>query len=317
MPRCAAGCGAGPTPSGGSAGQPDHARARRRLDVHRRAQRVAAAVTASAGDGWRRRPLRLPRRSLGPSRPDEPVPRRDHVRLRPRRPAAIDEVRAIHRRVAGLAPDGRPYAASDPHLLAWVHVAEVDSFLGAYQRYGAVAPDAGGVRRVRRRDRPGRRRARRRRCAVDGRRAGREAGSYGPSCAGAAEARAAARFLVLEPPLPAAPAPRLPADRRPAIGAAPALGRWPLRLPSLPLAEATLGRASRDAVSRDVRSGLPARRALTCARASVELARAASCSRRSGLAFTVVARRCRRDAAEHHHRHDLVQLSHIAARHSR
>ena len=28
----------------------------------------------------------------------------------------IDVVRAVHRRVVGTAPDGRPYAASDPHL---------------------------------------------------------------------------------------------------------------------------------------------------------------------------------------------------------
>lgn len=49
----------------------------------------------------------------------------------------IDRVRAIHERVRGKAPDGRPYRASDPHLLLWVHVAEADSFLRAYQRYGA------------------------------------------------------------------------------------------------------------------------------------------------------------------------------------
>ncbi|HXZ69812.1 MAG TPA: oxygenase MpaB family protein [Streptosporangiaceae bacterium] len=28
-------------------------------------------------------------------------------------------MRAIHRRVTGTAPDGRPYAASGPHLLTW------------------------------------------------------------------------------------------------------------------------------------------------------------------------------------------------------
>lgn len=48
----------------------------------------------------------------------------------------IDRVRAIHERVRGKAPDGRPYRASDPHLLRWVHVAEADSFLRAHQRYG-------------------------------------------------------------------------------------------------------------------------------------------------------------------------------------
>lgn len=49
----------------------------------------------------------------------------------------IERVRQIHERVRGKAPDGRPYRASDPHLLLWVHVAEADSFLRAYQRYGA------------------------------------------------------------------------------------------------------------------------------------------------------------------------------------
>ena len=51
--------------------------------------------------------------------------------------AIIARVRAIHERVRGTAPDGRPYAASDPHLLRWVHITEVDSFLVAYQRFGA------------------------------------------------------------------------------------------------------------------------------------------------------------------------------------
>ena len=31
--------------------------------------------------------------------------------------------------------DGRPYAASDPELLTWVHVAEVSNFLAAHLRY--------------------------------------------------------------------------------------------------------------------------------------------------------------------------------------
>ncbi|HYS40081.1 MAG TPA: oxygenase MpaB family protein, partial [Pseudonocardiaceae bacterium] len=50
--------------------------------------------------------------------------------------AAIERIRAVHDRVHGTSPDGRPYRANDPHLLAWVHVAEVDSFLRCYQRYG-------------------------------------------------------------------------------------------------------------------------------------------------------------------------------------
>ncbi|WP_307944100.1 oxygenase MpaB family protein [Pseudomonas mosselii] len=47
----------------------------------------------------------------------------------------IDKVRTIHLKVTGTALDGRPYAASDPDLLTWVHVAEVSSFLAAHLRY--------------------------------------------------------------------------------------------------------------------------------------------------------------------------------------
>ncbi len=51
---------------------------------------------------------------------------------------AIASVRRIHERVRGTAPDGRPYAASDPHLVTFVHVTEVDSFLVSHQRYAAA-----------------------------------------------------------------------------------------------------------------------------------------------------------------------------------
>ncbi|WP_111497392.1 oxygenase MpaB family protein [Marinobacter bohaiensis] len=47
----------------------------------------------------------------------------------------IERVRRIHAGITGVAPDGRPYAASDPELLVWVHVAEMRSFLEAYLRY--------------------------------------------------------------------------------------------------------------------------------------------------------------------------------------
>ncbi len=54
----------------------------------------------------------------------------------------IERVRAIHLQVTGHAPDGRPYAASDPDLLTWVHVAEVSSFLKSHLRYlGPTLPD--------------------------------------------------------------------------------------------------------------------------------------------------------------------------------
>lgn len=37
---------------------------------------------------------------------------------------------------AGTAPDGRPYSATDPALLTWIHIALVDSMLEAYLRFG-------------------------------------------------------------------------------------------------------------------------------------------------------------------------------------
>ena len=117
-------------------GQPDRAGARRRVDVRRRHPRAAAPDPAPGRDARRRRALRLPRRHVGPARAHQPVPRGHDVRPRGGRPAAVDAVRAIHDRVVGVLDDGTPYAANDPHLLGWVHVAEVDSFLRAHTVYG-------------------------------------------------------------------------------------------------------------------------------------------------------------------------------------
>ena len=50
--------------------------------------------------------------------------------------AAIARIRKIHDRVQGFLPDGTPYSANDPALLAWVHVTETVSFLDAWLRYG-------------------------------------------------------------------------------------------------------------------------------------------------------------------------------------
>lgn len=50
--------------------------------------------------------------------------------------AVLARVRTIHGGVRGTLPDGTPYAADDPHLLAWVHVTEAISFLDAWIRFG-------------------------------------------------------------------------------------------------------------------------------------------------------------------------------------
>ncbi|MCX5403131.1 DUF2236 domain-containing protein [Streptomyces sp. NBC_00335] len=57
---------------------------------------------------------------------------------------AVDRVRAVHERVRGTTAAGEPYCAADPHLLGWVHAAEVDSFLRAHERFGAHPLNAAG-----------------------------------------------------------------------------------------------------------------------------------------------------------------------------
>jgi uncharacterized protein (DUF2236 family) len=57
--------------------------------------------------------------------------------------STVSGISRLHERVRGVAPDGRPYAATDPALLTWVHIALVDSMLEAYLRFGTagLAPD--------------------------------------------------------------------------------------------------------------------------------------------------------------------------------
>jgi uncharacterized protein (DUF2236 family) len=52
---------------------------------------------------------------------------------------AIKKVKAIHDRVSGRLPDGSDYRATDPWLLAWVHVAGAINFLDSWRRYGEPA----------------------------------------------------------------------------------------------------------------------------------------------------------------------------------
>src|SRR6185437_10154268 len=167
--------------------------------------------------------------------------------------AMIRRVQAIHRRVTGVAPDGRPYSAADPHLLRWVHLAEVDSFLLAYQRYGEHPLDQAGrdgyVADMARvavalgvSDPP-----------TTEAELSRQLAGYRPELASTAAARDAARFMLLQPPLPLpvrAPYAVLAAA---AVGSLPRWARWPLRLPYLPVAEATVVRLAGDGLVRTIR----------------------------------------------------------------
>jgi uncharacterized protein (DUF2236 family) len=167
--------------------------------------------------------------------------------------AAVARVRRIHERVRGVAPDGRPFAAGDPHLLRWVHVAEVDSFLRAYQTYGRAPlngdeqdqylADAGRVAQALGVPDPPVTRA----ALRDQLRA------YRPELRGTPEARTAARFMLMRPPLPLAARPAYAMLAAAAVASLPAWARLPLRLPYLPLAEATVVRVAGNGIVRSIR----------------------------------------------------------------
>jgi uncharacterized protein (DUF2236 family) len=55
---------------------------------------------------------------------------------------AIAKVKAIHEQISGKMPDGSGYRATDPWLLAWVHVAGAVNFLDGWRRYGEPAMSA-------------------------------------------------------------------------------------------------------------------------------------------------------------------------------
>ena len=171
---------------------------------------------------------------------------------------AIRIVRAVHKRITGVAPDGRPYAASDPHLLRWVHVAEVDSFLRAHDRYGAHPLDAAG------RDEYVRQTAvvARGLGAVDVPETVTELdetlASYRPELRGTSAARRTARFILLTPPIPIALRPAYGLLSSVAVSMMPWWTRFPLRLPYLPVTEATAVRAGGIAMTGAIRWALGA-----------------------------------------------------------
>jgi uncharacterized protein (DUF2236 family) len=49
--------------------------------------------------------------------------------------AEVELVKSIHRRIVGVAADGRSYRADDPHLLGWVHLTLTDSMWWAFEHF--------------------------------------------------------------------------------------------------------------------------------------------------------------------------------------
>ncbi len=169
---------------------------------------------------------------------------------------AIAHVKSVHERVRGTSPAGVKYRASDPHLLKWVHLAEVDSFLAAYQTYGVQPLDAEErdlyvedaalvARKLGVVDPPT--------TVVELRQMLTE---YQPELRGTTEARQAARFMLVHPPVPWAARPAYGVLTAAAVGLLPWWTRWPLRLPYLPLAERTVVRAAGEGLTWTIRWAL-------------------------------------------------------------
>ena len=153
----------------------------------------------------------------------------------------IGKIRGIHERVRGKTLAGVPYRASDPHLLRWVHVAEIDSFLATYQRYGSakatpefrdeyvaqtglVAEKLGVI------DPPQ---------SYAELRA--ELHRYRPELSGTRLARDAAKFLLFTPPLPLAARPGYGMLAAAAVSSLPSWARQALRLPRVPVLDTLVG----------------------------------------------------------------------------
>lgn len=166
---------------------------------------------------------------------------------------AVAIVKAVHRHVHGTAPDGRPYRADDPHLLLWVHVAEIDSFLTAHQLFGpkpltgeecdAYVAQAGGVAT--------------------------KLGAHGVPTTRAEltasledfrnelqstpAARDVARFLLADAPLPSSAKVPYEVLAWAAVATLPRWAREPLGLPDRPTTDRTLGRLGGHVSTRALR----------------------------------------------------------------
>ncbi|MFJ8286739.1 oxygenase MpaB family protein [Streptomyces griseoluteus] len=170
---------------------------------------------------------------------------------------AVDRVRAVHQHIRGRTPDGEPYHAADPHLLAWVHSAEAYCFLTAHQRYGRHPLNAAG----------------RDAYVADMARVATALGvehppttvaelrarldSYRPELRLTPHTREAVRYVLLRPPLPAPVLPPYLLLGAAAVSLLPAWSRRRLDLPVLPRTERWCVRPAGAAVTALIRYLLP------------------------------------------------------------
>ncbi|MEY3362731.1 MAG: hypothetical protein RLZZ538_274 [Actinomycetota bacterium] len=171
----------------------------------------------------------------------------------------IDVINRVHERVVGVASDGRPYSARDPHLLRWVHIVEIDSFLAAHQRFGEFPLDTKGCDEYVRDT------------AFIARKLGVPAppesvralrdqiSSYRAEIHGTRESRDAMRYLLFEPPLPPVARAAYSLLVAATLSTLPRWSRPHLGLPYLPVTERFALQPLGDAITRAVRWAMPPR----------------------------------------------------------
>ena len=165
----------------------------------------------------------------------------------------IARVRSIHDRVRGRDQRGRSYSASDPHLLMWIHVAEILCFLRAYQAYAhdPLSPEEAdlyvsqaGV-------------SARELGVVDPPQSTREldqiVASYRSELEGTQQAREVARFLLLNPPVPWPLVPGYAAIALGGLGLLPAWSRRELAIPMPPASGFLVARPAGSAATSVIR----------------------------------------------------------------
>jgi len=172
---------------------------------------------------------------------------------------SIDVINRVHERVVGVASDGRAYSARDPHLLRWVHIIEIDSFLTAHQRFGEFPLDEAGcdgyvqdtafiARKLGVTAPPESARA-----LHD------QISSYRGEIRASKESRDVTRYLLLEPPLPLVARAAYSLLVAATISTLPRWSRSHLGLPYLPVTERLALRPLGDVITRVVRWAMPQR----------------------------------------------------------
>jgi len=149
----------------------------------------------------------------------------------------VERIKAVHLKVNGEASDGRKYSATDPHLLKWVHIAEIDSFLWSYQKFSKAPLDQAGCDGY----------------VKDAAFVARALGvidppetqaelraminSYRPELKSTRESRDATKYLLFKPPLPGVAKIAYWLLITATVATLPVWTRLPLRVPYLPIIE--------------------------------------------------------------------------------